>query len=148
MPNPHGRVTGAGGAVVVPSRRNETPASTETTAETTNTGWGPGAGATARELLKSPDGTPIFAQADPDWKKAGAARGLTGGHVAWSIANLDAALANGPAVIGVHYKPDSAPGHSDHYICVTMKDTDERGRACYRANDPGTGAMIRLYPDK
>ncbi|MBI3185501.1 MAG: C39 family peptidase [Myxococcales bacterium] len=85
-----------------------------------------------------------------DWHKAAAARGMKTSRERWSLDTIDSNLEQGrPVVVGVDYKPGSAGGArgTDHWICITSKGVDDRGRTYYSANDPGTGKVITLYPD-
>ncbi len=85
-----------------------------------------------------------------DWDKAGAARNLKVTRERWSLKGLDAQLDAGkPVVIGVDYKEGSngGPNGTDHWVCLTRKDVDEKQKPFYWANDPGTGKEIKLYPD-
>lgn len=86
-----------------------------------------------------------------DWSRVGKSKNLLAENQRWSLANLDASLAQGrPAVIGVDYKEGSngGPNGTDHWICVTAKQVGADGKVTYSANDPGTGKEITLTPDK
>jgi hypothetical protein len=86
-----------------------------------------------------------------DWSRVGTSRNLVAELKPWSLANLDATLSSGrPAVIGVDYKQGSGGGANgtDHWVCVTEKVVALDGSVAYRANDPGTGNVITLKPDR
>ncbi len=82
------------------------------------------------------------------WGVAAKARGLTGGHVGFSLGTIDSNLRAGkPVVIGVDYKAGSNGGSNgtDHWITLVKRGVDSGGRAYYDANDPATGKNVRLY---
>lgn len=86
-----------------------------------------------------------------DWNKAAEARGLTTAREHFSLRNIDRHLAQGhPVVVGVDYKDGSEGGANgtDHWVCITSRHLDQRGRPYYLANDPGTGRITVLYPDR
>ena len=82
-----------------------------------------------------------------DWSRVGVGHDV---NVTWEdvdFRKFDEQLAKGyPIVIGVDYKPGSAGGNNgtDHWVCITGRQVDERGRVSYLANDPGTGKVITL----
>jgi len=87
-----------------------------------------------------------------DWADAARARGLTASRPKFSLERIDKnLLQNRPVVIGVSYaggKNNGGANGTDHWLTVTARRTDERGRRYYVAHDPGTGRQIRLYPGK
>jgi hypothetical protein len=85
-----------------------------------------------------------------DWSRVGKARGLEVRRESFRLSTIDANLEAGkPVVVGVDYKAGSNGGANgtDHWICVTGKGTDAKGRAVYFANDPGTGKVVTLVPN-
>jgi hypothetical protein len=86
-----------------------------------------------------------------DWSRVGTSKKLVAELQRWSLDTVDANLLQGrPVVVGVDYKKGSNGGANgtDHWICVTGKTVGEDGKVTYQANDPGTGKVIELTPDK
>ena len=81
------------------------------------------------------------------WDRAARARGLRAARPAFSLERIDANLAGGrPVVIGVNFKKGGGVNGTDHWLTVTARRRDEKGRRYYVCHDPGLGRQIRLYP--
>jgi len=86
-----------------------------------------------------------------DWSRLTAFKRLLPELTPFSLANIDASLDAGrPVVLGVDYKPGSGGGANgtDHWVAVTGRTVAPDGSVSYQANDPGTGNVITLKPDR
>lgn len=81
------------------------------------------------------------------WAVAGQAAGVKTSRVMRaSLTDIEKNLAaKRPVVLGVNYKRDAS---TDHWITVTGTAMDINGKKVFLANDPATGGVIRLYPNK
>lgn len=84
---------------------------------------------------------------DINWATAGQAAGVRTQRVSKiSIADIEKSLAaKRPVPLGVDYKRDTK---TDHWITITSVGIDPQGRKVFLANDPATGGVVRLYPNK
>lgn len=85
------------------------------------------------------------------WAVAGQAVGMKASRVTRAtLTDIENKLAaNRPVVLGVDYKAkDKDKPGAEHWITVTGTAMDTKGQKVFLANDPATGGVIRLYPNK